>query len=399
MQPRWCKDVTFINADLAGHRVGSLRVEQGRIAALDVPPQPDDCVVDLQGDRLLPGLINAHDHLQFNGFPRLEYPNPYRNAREWVTDVNARAQQDRAFAACAALPRDSRLWIGGLKNILSGVTTVAHHDRLDPFLTSSGFPTSVVTRYGWSHSLYIDDEEQVCASWRNTPSDQPWIIHAAEGLDDLSAQEFERLDAMGCIQQNTLIVHGIALGEAQRLRLEEVGAGLIWCPSSNLRLFGQTAEVSHLLRSGRVALGTDSRLTGARDLLEELRIAREISRLEDPLLQGLVTEFSARLLRLSDRGTLEAGSRADLVVLPAHIPLGQASRSDLRLVMLAGAFRYGDLDCARILRAGLRCTPIRVDDRIKMLDSRLVESLSRLNVIEHGVELLSESQGRREHVG
>ena len=47
----------------------------------------------------------------------------------------------------------------------------------------------------------------------------PWIIHAAEGLDDEAAAEFERLDALGCIGANTLIVHGVALDPAQRKRL------------------------------------------------------------------------------------------------------------------------------------------------------------------------------------
>ena len=96
------------------------------------------------------------------------------------------------------------------------------------------------------------------AAYRSTPSDTPWIIHAAEGVDAEAAAEFDRLEALGCVGSNTLLVHGVALDEARRARLAAAGAGLIWCPSSNLRLFGATAAVADLVRCGRVALGSDS---------------------------------------------------------------------------------------------------------------------------------------------
>src|SRR6202012_3104655 len=98
-----------------------------------------------------------------------------------------------------------------------------------------------------------------------------------------------------------------------------------WCPSSNLRLFAATAQVADLVRLGRVALGTDSRLTGAQDLLEEIRVAAQVSHLSANTLESLVTAASARLLRLSDRGVLEPHKRADLLVLPAGMPITRAS--------------------------------------------------------------------------
>ena len=168
-----CAGVTFINAQLSGGEISTLRIVGSKIAALAVDPQPGDSIVDLQGDRVLPGLINAHDHLQLNSLPRPEPAKRYRHVRDWISEVDASRRSDPAFEASVAVARDERLLIGGVKNLLSGVTTVAHHDPLYPFLSNSNYPTGVVRDYGWSHSLYVDGEENVQNSHRHTPAERP----------------------------------------------------------------------------------------------------------------------------------------------------------------------------------------------------------------------------------
>jgi cytosine/adenosine deaminase-related metal-dependent hydrolase len=379
--------VTFINAAFADGNIGSLRVVGARIAALYVDPQAEDLIVDLAGDRLLPGLINAHDHLQLNSLPAHDAQGHYRHAQDWISEVDSRRRTDPQFAAGVAVPRNDRLLVGAIKNLLSGVTTVAHHDPLYPFLTGGEHPIEVVRNFGWSHSLYIDGEERVSASYRSTPTDWPWIIHAAEGLNEEAAREFDRLDALGCIQQNALLVHGIALNQPQRKHLAAAAAGLVWCPSSNLNLFGKTAEVADLIVAGRVALGTDSRLSGGRDLLEELRLASQISSLDDRALESLVTRDSANLLRLSDRGALRAGLRADLLVLPAHTQLGTAVRADVRLVMVGGTPRYGDSNCAGPFAPSSDWAHVFVDGRPKVLNLHTARLLAEARASEPGFEI------------
>ena len=285
----------------------------------------------------------------------------------------------------ALLARDQRLLLGGIKNILSGVTTVAHHDPLYEYLISDAYPVPVVSQYGWSHSLLIDGDERVRRSYQRTPAAWPWIIHAAEGLDDEAAAEFERLDALGCIGANTLIVHGIALDHAQRKRLVEARAGLIWCPASNLHLFGTTADVLDLVKHGRVALGTDSRLSGARDLLGELSVAREVSGLDEKTLESLVTTSSARLLRLADRGVLRAGAAADILVLP-QMPLSRATRADVRLVMIRGRVLYADTHYACAIAPASQWVQVSVDGRPKAMDRRLATVLAQSGVQEQGFD-------------
>jgi cytosine/adenosine deaminase-related metal-dependent hydrolase len=378
--------LTFVNAGIGG-AAASLRIAGSRIAAVGGGAGAGDLVVDLRGDRLLPGLINAHDHLHLNTLAPLESTGHWRHAREWVSQVNLRRQTDPAFESRVAVALDERLLIGGVKNLLSGVTTVAHHDPLYPFLLGERFPTGVLTNYGWSHSLYIDGEERVRNAYLRTPAHWPWIIHAAEGVDEEAAGEFDRLDTLGCLGANTLIVHGIALDFAQRTRLEDAAAGLIWCPSSNLRLFGRTAEVGELARRGRVALGTDSRFSGSRDLLCELRAARDISALEADTLESLVTRDAAALLRLTDRGALRIGARADLLVLPDGMTLCNASRADIRLVVLGGRALYADADYARLVAPATHWTAVRVDGEPKMLESGLIAALAATTLSEPGLEM------------
>jgi cytosine/adenosine deaminase-related metal-dependent hydrolase len=379
--------VTFVNADIGSGTAASLRMAGSLIAAVGGGASAGDLVVDLRGDRLLPGLINAHDHLHFNTLPPLEATGQWRHAREWVSQVNLRRRTDPGFESHVAVALDERLLIGGVKNLLSGVTTVAHHDPLYPLLLGERFPTGVLTDYGWSHSLYIDGDEQVRNAYLRTPPDRPWIIHLAEGVDEEAAGEFDRLDALGCLGANTLIVHGIALGPAQRMRLEDAAAGLIWCPSSNSRLFGRTAEVGELIRRGRVALGTDSRFTGSQDLLCELRAAREACVLGADTLESLVTRDAAALLRLADRGALRIGARADLLVLPDGMALPDASRADVRLVVLGGRALYADADYARLLAPAAHWAAVCVDGKPKMLERGLVAALSAASVGEAGLEI------------
>jgi cytosine/adenosine deaminase-related metal-dependent hydrolase len=376
--------VSLINAECNGLST-TVRLAGSIIDRLGGTPEPGDRVVDLKGDRVLPGLINAHDHLQLNSFPAAP-ANRYGNASDWIAEVSALRSQQGAFARHAGISRRDRLFVGGLKNLLSGVTTVAHHDPLYPELLTREYPVKVVQRYGWSHSLHIDGESAVRSSRQSTPRDWPWIIHAAEGLDASARGEFRRLEQLGCIAANTLLVHGTALGAHERARLKAAGAGLIFCPSSNLNLFGEAAEVTDILDQGCLALGTDSRLSGSRDLFEEIAIAAKLGVAADSL-ERMVTLDAARLLRLPNRGELRANCPADLLILPAASRLTELTRTHVRLVMVEGAVRYGDADLLCQIAPEAEWVEIRDDRVFKALALHLAVALSTSSAREVGVEL------------
>jgi imidazolonepropionase-like amidohydrolase len=76
----------FINARI-GAELCSVRIESARIADIGCAPRRADMIIDVQGDCIYPGLINAHDHLQLNHLPEID-TRRYRRARDWIADID-----------------------------------------------------------------------------------------------------------------------------------------------------------------------------------------------------------------------------------------------------------------------------------------------------------------------
>jgi cytosine/adenosine deaminase-related metal-dependent hydrolase len=382
-------NVTVLTAEgIIGH---SLRVRGASIVAIDDPPHKNDRVVEGQGGIFIPGLINAHDHLELNTFKRLKYREQYSHSRQWIEDIEARFDSDPDLVEPRQQPLADRLLASALKNLLSGVTTICHHNPLHRFLRF-GYPIDVVKEYGFCHSLFRGDNPT--HSYQKTKPDQPWMIHLAEGVDAEAQSEFEQLFDLGLVQPNTVLVHGVGLTSDQRQTLLERGGALIWCPGSNNFLFGQTAEVCELAQAGRLALGSDSRLSGEFDLLEELRLAYASNQLSPQQLFQIVTTGPARILRLrrGGLGQIRPGGQADLVLLPPpstpdyFLDFLSLKRSQVALVLQAGRPLVGSLPM-RPLFEMTRTRPemVWVDDMAKLIPQKLATRLKRSPVQEPGL--------------
>jgi cytosine/adenosine deaminase-related metal-dependent hydrolase/ubiquinone/menaquinone biosynthesis C-methylase UbiE len=357
---------------LAGDAATKCTVElhDGRVTTLCSrflePKSPaDGCVsLGLQGYLLLPGLLNAHDHLEFGLYPNLGR-GPYANSVEWAKDIH---QSERArIAVHESIPRDVRLWWGAIRNLLCGVTTVCHHNPLHPELLHDDFPIRVVRDFGWAHSLAIDPQTQ--AKFQSTPDGTPFVLHACEGLDDRSANEIFELDRRGSLDARTVLVHGVALSRDAMNLLNQRGAALVCCPSSNRFLFGRTLSRNAIHSVRRLLLGSDSPLTATGDLLDELHIAhRELGISATDLYQMLLRDAASAFRLRGGEGSIRAGSVADFIAVrdrglsPAET-LANLTWLDVELVMVRGRVQlasenvFGRLP--RDLSEGLK--PLEVD--------------------------------------
>jgi len=278
-----------------------------------------------------PGLINAHDHLHRNHYGRLG-SGPYPNAYRWADDIQVRYR--RRIANGRRLSRRDALLAGAWKNLFAGVTTVVHHDAWEPDFERD-FPIRVA-RVRSADSLGMAERVEA-------PSSGPFCLHVAEGVDGIAAAEVPALIGRGLLNERLVAVHGVGIDAAGVETFQRSGAALVWCPSSNQFLFGRTAPRTLLEDRTDVLLGSDSRLTAAGDLLDEIRAARAVGVMDDERLTDAVGVTCARRLDLPEP-SLEPGSKADLILLGR--PLVGARSDDVALTIVAGVPRVARPDIA-----------------------------------------------------
>jgi len=292
--------------------------------------------------------------LEFALFPRLG-KGGYKNFIEWADEIHRPTASP--IAEHRQVPREVRLWWGGIRDLLCGVTSVCHHNPFEPDVFTDEFVVRVLRDYGWAHSLPLDPGAAVKKN--ATPEGQPFVIHLAEGVDEECAQEIFALHRAGGLDQYTVIIHGLGLGRRGRELLRSTGAGLIWCPSSNLFLFGKTLSSQEIRELPNIAIGSDSPLTACGDLLDEVRCASQLLQSSANIIYEYVTRQPAKLLHFrSGEGNLRIGGLADLIAVrdtgltPAETLLALSHR-DVELVLLGGRVQLASTEIMRRLPTGL----------------------------------------------
>jgi len=306
----------------------TIGIEHDRICT---PEGRFDMVLRCPDSDVRPGLINAHDHLHRNHYGRLGFP-PYANASHWAADIQNHCRDH--IAQCKSSP-DAYL-AGAWKNLFAGVTSVVHHDPWDDQFDGN-FPIRVI------RLANADSLEMTPGSVTSCNPDERFALHLAEGVDAQSADEARKLDRMGLLCSNLLAVHCVGLDDDAVARFRKSGAALVWCPTSNLFLFGQTAPEALFRQDVDVLLGSDALLTAQGDLLDELKAARALRRLGDDRLELSVGAVAAKRLGLPPPA-LEPGSPADVILMDA--PLIEASAELVSLVIVNGVPRVARSDIA-----------------------------------------------------
>jgi cytosine/adenosine deaminase-related metal-dependent hydrolase/SAM-dependent methyltransferase len=368
----------------------TLRIAHGRVANivsnrhLSFATSALGPEIDFSGYLVMPGFVNAHDHLEFALFPRMAN-SPYSNASAWARDIQHTFAD--VIAKHRSVPRDVRLWWGGIRNLLCGVTTVCHHNAPEPDLYRDEFPVRVVQDCGWEHSLTFGGDLRAARS--ATPKGRPFIVHGCEGIDREAWEELWELDRLNVLDEDAVLVHGLTIDDEGAVLLERRGSSLILCPSSNQFLFATIPDMQRFAKLGHVALGSDSPLTADGDLLDEVRFTVRCCGIAPPIAYRMVTEEPAAILRLhKGEGAIKVGGGADLIAVRdpgcdgAEI-LRTLSSADVELVMIGGRVQLAsEAILKRMPSAAIQgLEPLWVDGALRWLRAPIKDLITRAEEI------------------
>jgi len=251
-----------------------------------------------------PGLINAHDHLEFNIFPRLR-SKIYRDYLEWGNDIHS--QYTSKINTVLNIPFDLRLKFGLIKNLLNGITTVMHHGKNS--VKKSDQIINVINNFNYLHSVKLEK------NWRIklilNLKRFPFVIHLGEGIGKLVENESKVLFRWNLFNRKIIAVHGISLNTNYVDKLD----ALIWCPDSNLFLYNKTANIFELKKRLPVLFGSDSNMTADSNFWNHIRLARELNLLNDKELINSLTSLPGKVLNVKGLGKIKTGCQADIVVV------------------------------------------------------------------------------------
>ncbi|MCK5943856.1 MAG: amidohydrolase family protein, partial [Planctomycetes bacterium] len=338
---------------------------------------------------VLPGLVDAHAHLQLGPLARAE-----RRFLPWVRKVMA----SRADATANDLRQQAERHLHEL--LESGTTAVGEIDstgespaalRRVPFagrcyreLTGfhlRGAAASALVRERWPrdcgralpglspHAPYSVSADLLRAAAARTrhlaihcaelPEEQLFLREGRGPFADLLRSlgrlpegfraprcgAVRHLERLGVLRETTQLVHCQELEPGDPARIARSGASIVVCPGT-IEYFRRTPPdvVGWLRRGIPVALGTDSRASNeAMSMRRELRLAARMwPSLSPSELLRMATSHGGRALG-APVGALARGRRADLLVVPSgpdwEATLGSFvhGRRAIERVVLAGA--------------------------------------------------------------
>jgi aminodeoxyfutalosine deaminase len=356
-------------------------------------------VIDLGEVVLLPGLVNAHCHLDYTGMAGL-WPPP-KKFTDWIPRMLA-AKAEWSYSDYA------RSWLNGAKMLLqSGTTTVADIEAAPELLPdvweatplrvfslmemtgvrSKREPAEILAEAfekinslahplcsaGLSpHAPYSTSPEllRLCAEAAREKKLR-LAVHVAE-----SAQEFDMFthargemfdwlnrngrDNADCglgtplqhlsrsgLTENYLAIHANYLEDADLALLAEKNISVVHCPRSHDYFQHQKFPLDRLLRVNiNVCLGTDSLATVTKPEKQDIELnlfhemqafARQNPEVPPPIVLKMATTNGARALGLAGKiGELSGNAFADLIALPFS---GNISEAAEKVVNYSGHVR------------------------------------------------------------
>jgi 5-methylthioadenosine/S-adenosylhomocysteine deaminase len=402
---------------------GAVTVRDGRIASVgEDPGRRHARVIDAGGGYLLPGFIQTHIHLcqtLFRGsaddMPLLEW----LKRRVWPLEVAHTPASLRASVRLAA----SELLLSGTTSVLT-METVHDTDVVFETLAETGLRASVGkcmmdasddapsrlqehTARSIDESLALKKRWDGAANGRLRAAFAPRFAvscsrnllesvaalsarehtlvhtHASESREEVEVvrrlsggfSNLEYLADTGLATSRLCAAHCVWVTEHEQELLAERDVKVLHCPGSNLKLGSGIAPVAEMRARGiSVSLGADGAACNNRlDMFDEIRLAATLQgiRKTPGALSArdaiwMATREGARALGLErDIGSIEAGKRADLIIVERDRPhmapdrdpwstLAYAARgTDVRLTMVDGEVLVDRFSLARLDAAAI----------------------------------------------
>ncbi|MFM7150877.1 MAG: amidohydrolase family protein [Gemmataceae bacterium] len=341
---------------------GQVTVRAGQIQAVEpAGTRPADRVFERAA--ILPGLVNAHVHLDLTGMRGLAPPR--LPLTDWLMEVirhrQSRSQEQIRHDIRAGLDECIRAGTTTLGDISgagaswdvmveSGIRAVVFHEiiglkperargsweafqgwasvREDRPLCRKGVsPHAPYSTGRWLYDKAVALNLPLATHWAETADEDDLLRHQrgcfVPFLQQVGAWEPEQLGApeelLALCQRATpcLLAHANYMDPLTPLTS---GTTVVYCPRTHAAFGHAPHPLPALLDRGtRVALGTDSLASNPDlDLLAEVRwLRRQHPGLSGERLLRLATLSGAEALAVSDEtGSLEAGKSADLIVVP-----------------------------------------------------------------------------------
>ena len=387
---------------------GAVHLRDGRIESVGDPRelrrrQPRAESLELPGFALLPGLVNAHAHLELSGLEGATPRGP--DFASWVRAVvQQRGGQSAQELEAAALAGARRCLAGGTTTIgdfdasgaaerafgrspgwllrvvlfrelldardpqrtraaLARVTAArSSSDGLRPGLAPHG-PHTVSKPLLEAIALATRAEGLPFAThWAETAEECAWLEEGSGPFAALLGESprrsgLELLADAGALGPRTALVHGNLAREHEIARIAASGATLVHCPGSHAFFERAPFDLRAWHAAGvPVALGTDSLASnGSLDLRRELALLLAAHPWLEPRdAWDCVTVHAARAIGLRGRvGELTPGALAD--VLAVAVSESDDQRCLRRLA-------HGDFDVAQVWVGGV-AMPVPQDPR------------------------------------
>lgn len=331
-----------------------------------------------------PGLINSHDHLDFNSFPPLGNAI-YDNYVTWGDDIHL--QNKTEIEAVLKIPKALRVQWSLYKNLLNGITTVVQHGE--------NFPVSntLVDVFQDCHAIHSVRLEKRWKLKLNKPRKDDWpiVIHIGEGTDADAAKEINELIRWNLLRKKLIGIHGVAMNKEQAKHFN----ALVWSPDSNYFLLDKTADIPALKPIVPILFGTDATLTGSWSIWKQLRIAANTKMASAQDLYDMLTATPAKIWGFKHKGYLSKGAVADIVIAENKdntdfdTTFINTNPENILLVMHHGYIRLFDESMHHQLNSlqyDLRAfTRIKVNGRVKYVFGNLAELMQQIRNYNPGI--------------